>query len=190
MPANVEIKARLRDVAGLEAAARRLSGQAAPTVIIQSDTFFLAPNGRLKLRELKGEPAQLIYYKRSDTTGPKLCDYHISSVTNPAELKETLSLALGVRGEVRKERKLYLVGQTRVHVDDVAGLGDYMELEVVLRPEQTVEEGQKVADQLMEELGVTSGDLVQGAYLDLLLAGGSQTTNGTNDGIKTHNGTA
>ena len=41
-----------------------------------------------------------------------------------------LSLALDVRGVVKKTRYLYMVGQTRVHVDQVDNLGDFMELEV------------------------------------------------------------
>ena len=45
-------------------------------------------------------------------------------------IQETLSKAVGIKGTVKKERLLYLVGQTRVHVDNVQGLGNFMELEV------------------------------------------------------------
>ncbi|PKU28596.1 c-jun-amino-terminal kinase-interacting protein 2 [Limosa lapponica baueri] len=83
-----------------------------------------------------------------------------------------LGQALGVLGVVRKERLLYLVGQTRVHLDSVEGLGDFLELEVVLTEEQTVEDGERVAQQLMKELGIEEQDLISGAYLDLLLAKG------------------
>jgi hypothetical protein len=34
-------------------------------------------------------------------------------------------------GVVKKQRYLYIVGQTRVHVDHVDCLGDFMELEVL-----------------------------------------------------------
>ena len=44
--------------------------------------------------------------------------------------------------------------------------------QVVLGEEQTVEEGERLAHQLMEELGVGEEDLISGAYLDLLLAKG------------------
>ncbi len=83
-------------------------------------------------------------------------------------MKSALSVALGVRGVVRKTRTLYLVGQTRIHLDEVAGLGDFMELEVVLHPGQTDEEGQAIARDLMTRLGVEEKDLLEGAYMDLL----------------------
>jgi predicted adenylyl cyclase CyaB len=73
-----------------------------------------------------------------------------------------------VRGVVRKRRYLYLVGQTRVHLDEVEGLGEFMELEVVLRPEQSDAEGQAIARDLMTRLGIREEDLLEGAYMDLL----------------------
>lgn len=45
-------------------------------------------------------------------------------------IQAVLSDALGVKGEVRKERRLFMIGQTRVHLDQVEGLGHFMELEV------------------------------------------------------------
>ncbi|XP_031671137.1 uncharacterized protein LOC109887153 isoform X3 [Oncorhynchus kisutch] len=86
-------------------------------------------------------------------------------------LMTVLADSLGVKGEVRKERRLFLVGQTRVHLDSVEGLGHYMELEVVLREDQRPEEGEAIARSLMKELGVGDDSLVTGAYVDLLLEG-------------------
>jgi len=39
---------------------------------------------------------------------------------------------------------------------------------VVLRPDQSDADGQRVAADLMEKLGVLPGDLLEGAYMDLL----------------------
>ena len=69
---------------------------------------------------------------------------------------------------VKKTRYLYLVGQTRVHLDDVEGLGQFMELEVVMGEGQSDAEGQAIAEDLMSRLGVERGDLLEGAYMDLL----------------------
>lgn len=167
MPANIEIKARVQDYAGLKAKAESLSDTPVQ-VIPQVDTFFNIPTGRLKLRELGPDRAQLVWYARVDDTGPKRSDYQIYETRNPEGLKSTLGLALGVRGVVKKIRYLYLVGQTRIHLDDVDGLGYFMELEVVMQPGQTDAEGQAIAEDLMRKLGVAPGDLLDGAYMDMI----------------------
>jgi predicted adenylyl cyclase CyaB len=167
MPANIEIKARVRDLAGLRARAEALSDTPVQ-VIPQEDTFFHTPNGRLKLRLLGPDQAQLVYYERPDQDGPKRSNYHIYATRDPQGLQIALRLALGVRGVVRKTRYLYLSGQTRIHLDDVEGLGQFMELEVVLRDGQNDAEGQAIAEELMARLGVRKEDLLEGAYMDLL----------------------
>lgn len=45
-------------------------------------------------------------------------------------MRTLLERCMGVKGVVKKTRMLYMVDQTRVHVDSVEGLGDFMELEV------------------------------------------------------------
>ncbi|XP_029283883.1 uncharacterized protein LOC115006017 isoform X2 [Cottoperca gobio] len=174
MPSNVEIKAKVSDPTQFAKKAAKLS-QSEGTIIRQHDTFFNCSQGRLKLRDFMNESGQLIFYERPDTDGPKLSRYSISPTSDPPSLRTVLSDALGVKGEVRKERLLFLIGQTRVHLDAVEGLGNYMELEVVMRPEQTVEDGQQVAEGLMEKLGVSQESLVTGAYVDLLLKGHKET---------------
>ncbi|XP_014667159.1 PREDICTED: uncharacterized protein LOC106808810 [Priapulus caudatus] len=169
MPRNVEIKALVKNFDALRAKAAKLA-RAEGTLIKQADTFFVVPNGRLKLRELEGSEAQLIYYERPDAVGPKLSNYSISPVNNPQSLKHTLGQALGIVGEVKKERWLYLVGNTRIHCDRVQFIGDFMELEVVLDQQQQLEEGDIIAKDLMEKLGVEEKDLVHGAYMDIILS--------------------
>jgi predicted adenylyl cyclase CyaB len=167
MPSNIEIKARLRDFDDIRRRAEELS-DAPGEIIPQEDTFFNTPQGRLKLRVLSKDEGQLIYYRRPDQEGPKRSDYHISRTSDPENLKRVLELAYGIRGIVRKTRYLYLVGQTRVHLDDVEGLGRFMELEVVMGEAQSDAEGQAIAEGLMNALGVERSDLLEGAYMDLL----------------------
>jgi predicted adenylyl cyclase CyaB len=167
MPANIEVKARVRDFAALRRRSEELSNTPVQ-VIPQEDTFFNTPRGRLKLRQLSTQLGQLVYYERPDSTGPKRSEYLLATTADPAEIKAVLTAALGVRGVVRKTRYLYLVDQTRIHLDEVEGLGQFMELEVVLRPGQTDAEGQAIADDLMEKLGVSESDLLEGAYMDLI----------------------
>ncbi len=166
MPSNIEIKARAHRFEEIKSRAEKLSDRPVQ-VIPQEDTFFNTPQGRLKLRILN-EHAELIYYTRPDQEGPKRSDYHITRSNDPENLKRVLDLAYGIRGVVKKTRYLYLIGQTRVHLDDVQGLGQFMELEVVMQEGQSDMEGQTIAENLMSALGVERGDLIDGAYMDLL----------------------
>lgn len=167
MPANIEIKARVDDFEGLQNIATKLSDTECQ-VIPQEDIFFYCPSGRLKLRKLAPDHGQLIFYQRPDTTGPKHSEYKIYETSDPGNLKLILSEAFGIRGVVTKTRYLYLVGQTRIHLDDVVGLGKFLELEVVLKPGQSDADGQAIARRLMEQLGVETGHLLDSAYMDLL----------------------
>jgi len=167
MPTNIEIKARARDFEEVRRRAESLS--VTPVEVIpQEDIFFNTEKGRLKLRVLALNLGQLIYYTRPDQQGPKRSEYHFYETPDPENLKRVLELAYGIRGVVKKTRYLYLVGQTRVHLDDVDGLGQFMELEVVMGEGQSDAEGQAIAEGLMSRLGVERGDLLEGAYMDLL----------------------
>jgi predicted adenylyl cyclase CyaB len=167
MPANIEIKARVRDFPALKTRAELLS-ETPVQVIPQEDIFFVIPNGRLKLRILAPDHAQLVWYERADETGPRRSDYQIYETRDPEHLKVTLALALGVRGVVKKTRYLYLADQTRIHLDDVEGLGHFMELEVVMRQGQLDSEGQAIAEDFIKKLGIAPGDLLDTAYIDMI----------------------
>jgi predicted adenylyl cyclase CyaB len=167
MPVNIEIKAHVRDFESLKQSVAQLSDTACQ-IIPQEDTFFYCPYGRLKLRELDPHRGQLVYYQRQDISGPKHSTYEIFETDNPAGLKMILAQAFGIRGVVTKIRYLYLVGQTRIHLDDVKGLGKFIELEVVLQPGQTDSEGQEIAENLMKELNISDLDLINSAYMDLI----------------------
>ncbi len=166
MARNVEIKARANDFAAQHTRAAALA-DGPPVLLTQRDIFYRTTHGRLKLR-LEGEHATLIGYARADASGPKLSDYRLYPVAAAEALDECLRQALPVRGIVAKTRTLYLVGQTRIHLDQVEGLGDFLELEVVLRPEQSLAEGQALARTLMDQLGIAETDLLEVAYIDLL----------------------
>jgi adenylate cyclase class IV len=164
---NVEIKARLTDSSSARSRAAAIA-DGPPELIEQHDTFFCCPHGRLKLRRFSGGRGELIFYTRHDGPGPTESRYHISPTAHPDSLLETLSAAYGIKGVVRKRRVLYLTGQTRIHLDEVDRLGDFLELEVVLGDDQTVSEGERVARDLMARLGIADHDLLPVAYVDLL----------------------
>src|SRR5437764_3898984 len=136
MPSNIEIKAPLKNRAAAETVAIRLSGTVRET-IHQEDIFFRSDAARLKLRIFDEDRGELIRYERSDVADARCSRYVIARTPDPHVMKEILSATLGVTGMVRKTRTLYLIDQTRVHIDEVEGLGTFLELEVVLREGQT-----------------------------------------------------
>ena len=167
MPSNVELKAKVHNLPGLLDRARNLA-DGPPEIIHQKDTFFQVPIGRLKLRDFCDGTGVLIRYNRPDTTGPKVSDYAISPTADPESLEKLLVGALPVIGVVTKTRTLLLAGRTRIHIDEVEGLGWFMELEVVLGEGDQVAAGEEEARRLLADLGISTDDLVEGAYLDLL----------------------
>jgi predicted adenylyl cyclase CyaB len=171
MPANVEIKARVENIDALRARARSLAGSE-PEVLNQVDTFFTVPGGRFKLRRLSDSSGELIFYRRPDQPGPKRSSYFIYPTADPGTLALVLARALDVRGVVEKRREVYQVGQTRIHIDEVRDLGQFLELEVVLEEGQSTAEGERIANDLLQKLEVPGSALVSGAYIDLLEDGG------------------
>ena len=167
MPSNMEIKARIDDLEALALRAAAIA-DSGPIEILQDDTFFTCDAGRLKLRDFGDGRGELIFYRRSDLTGPKESFYLLSSTFDPTGLREVLSAAYDPIGRVQKRRTLFLVGRTRVHLDRVLGLGEFMELEVVLNEGESPDAGVSEAHDLMTRLGVGHSHLVDGAYLDLL----------------------
>ena len=166
MNRNVEVKARVNDWPGMQ---RRAAGIAdsGPTLLVQEDTFFHVSAGRLKLRTVN-DAHELIFYRRPDRDGPKESSYLLAPVVDAVAMKKLLSEIHGIGNVVRKTRWLYLTGQTRIHLDRVEFLGDFLELEVVLKPQQSAAEGETIARKIMQQLQIEPRDLIDKAYVDLL----------------------
>lgn len=171
MPRNIEIKARIENVRNTIDLAKKLSieggGDGKDEILHQHDIFYNNSSGeRLKLR-IMGNGGQLIQYERDDKKGPKLSNFSICKVDDPIFLNEVLTKNLGIRTEVIKLRTLIMIGQTRIHVDEVFGRGNFIEFEVVLRDDQSVLDGEKIAKDLMQKFNIKESDLVECAYADL-----------------------
>lgn len=167
MPSNIEIKAPLANRAVAEVTAARLS-HSAPQIIRQEDFFFRCDGARLKLRVFSPGHGELIRYARSDTAEARRSEYLIARTPDPETLLEILSATLGLTGVVKKTRSLYLIGPTRVHLDEVEDLGDFLELEVVLSAGQSEEEGKNIASALLAEFAIDRAQMIGEAYIDLL----------------------
>ena len=172
MARNVEIKARIENVALLRPDSCGAGHRAGRWKWPRTTPFSIASTGRLKLRAFSNDAGELIFYRRVNQAGPKESFYIRSPTSSPETLRESLSLAYGQIGRIRKYRTLFLVGRTRVHLDRVEGLGHFLELEVMLVDDESAEQGIREASQLMDQLGVQPEQLIEGAYLDLMLAQG------------------
>lgn len=174
MARNVEIKARVSSVEAIRQKAAAFADKG-PIEITQDDTFFRCESGRLKLRAFSPDQGELIFYRRADEQGPKESFYVLSPTSAPDTLRESLSLAYGQAGRVRKHRTLFHAGRTRIHLDQVDGLGSFVEIEVVLEDGEATENGIREANILMERLGIQPAQLIRGAYVDLLEQRASKT---------------
>ena len=168
MARNIEIKARIASIAQVLPRALALASSG-PEDIFQDDTFFPCANGRLKLRAFDATRGQLIFYQRANQAGPKESFYLITPTAQPDSLREVLRQAHGTLGRVVKHRTLVMAGRTRIHLDRVEGLGEFLELEVVLAEGESAEAGVAEAHALMRQLGVEHVALIEDAYLDLLM---------------------
>lgn len=172
MNRNVEIKARAHDLRATLLLAQALSSSN-PEIFLQEDVFFGVPAGRLKLRTINNSCSELIFYDRADEARPKTSKYIRFPISDAVAMRRHLDSAFGIRGIVRKRRTLIMVGITRVHLDEVEGLGDFVELEVAVPADGSEEQGGWIAHDLMRKLQLDDTCLVAGAYIDLLASGPS-----------------
>jgi predicted adenylyl cyclase CyaB len=167
---NLELKARdddpdgsLRSCEGLEAEDRGL--------LLQKDTYFGVPRGRLKLRREHGAAAHLIAYERPDLPGRKESRYRIVEVEDAAEMEEALAGVLGITAVVSKARRLFLFEDVRIHLDSVDGLGSFIELEGVAKLQDVdCARFETLLADLCRSFDIDDADLVAGSYCDLVLA--------------------
>jgi len=167
MSRNIEVKARVDDVGLLKGRIAVLSDQP-PVQITQDDVFFACPDGRIKLRFLSEGQGELISYKRANQAGPKESVYFVYRTDAPGQLLAVMSLVYPQIGRVRKQRTIFMIGRTRVFVDQVEGLGDFMELEVVMRDDEPSQRGVEEAELLIDKLGLAQSQRIEVAYVDLL----------------------
>jgi predicted adenylyl cyclase CyaB len=166
MRRNIELKATLGDPAAARAVSQRLGAQRLGTWR-QVDTYFNARHGRLKLREM-GPQAQLIWYLRADQHEARASHYLLVDVSDPAAVKAALAGALGVLVIVDKQREVFLWEQVRIHLDEVAGLGRFLEFEAVLDDATGHEPGHAQLAYLMAQFALRPSDLIAGSYADLV----------------------
>jgi predicted adenylyl cyclase CyaB len=170
--ANIEIKARLGDLDGAAETARRL-GASDSGAEEQTDWYFRVPRGRLKLRRSSRTGDQLVIYLRPDEPGPCRADYEVIPVRADGRTRELLEKMLGIDVIVEKRRHLFVLENTRIHLDEVVRLGTFLELEAVYArgDEAAFAASREHVERLLEAFGVNPDDLQARSYRELLLSG-------------------
>ncbi len=169
---NIEIKASCPDLDGAREVARAL-GAEYRGVLAQIDTYFRLAEGRLKLREIEGAAAELIFYRRENRPGAKESSYDLSIVSDPEGTKRIVASALGVRVVVQKRRELWYLERTRLHLDEVERLGRFFEFEVEVSPGEDEGPRHALAGRLREAFRLTDDRLIAPSYSDLMESAGT-----------------
>ena len=137
--------------------------------IVQTDTYFARARGRLKLREQQPGEAELIQYRRADMPGARESEYRRVPVADAPALRDALDAALGTLVVVQKRRRLLLHENVRIHIDEVEGLGAFLELEAVAQPGSDLSPEHDIVSRLRAQLEIADDALVGQSYSDLLL---------------------
>jgi len=163
---NLELKAVAGDLARLRRALRTL-GAARRPMLVQVDTYFTVPNGRLKVRQRRGaRTAELIVYRRPDAKKARASEYQKLAVVDAPGLLRLLRTMFAEDVCVRKRRDLWMCGKTRVHLDRVRGLGSFVEIEVPFAGRAAG--ARKTMARLVAALGIERADVLDRSYADLL----------------------
>ncbi len=179
MAKNLEFKAQCQSLDSFYAKLTDLNAMHRETVY-QTDTYFYVPAGtdraisetcepRLKLREVDEMPeAWLIYYERPNQDVSRYSQYQLCVITEPSTFKNLLTAALGIKTIVRKQRELWMFNNTRIHLDRVDDLGQFIELETMFQG-QTETEAIDEHQHVKTTLHLETTDPVAVSYSDLVM---------------------
>ncbi len=168
---NIEIKLRVPDLAEVRRLAMQMGARDLGTMAQQDRFFGDTTAGRLKLRRIEQDGrhvSQLIGYQRADEDRSREAEWRLEELARPDQMEDLLSLALGAGLLVEKRRQLLMLGATRIHLDEVSGLGSFVEIEHVMAVDEDPAEAQKRVNQLIDRLGLKNAEVISLAYADLL----------------------
>jgi adenylate cyclase class 2 len=140
--------------------------------IYQRDTYFDVPRGGLKLREERPGRPHLIQFERPNQLQQRESRYRIVPINDAQGLSAALEAAVGIRVVVAKRRRLRIWRDVRIHLDEVDGLGTFIELEAVAPPESDLVHERALIVGLREAFAIGDDRLVEVGYADQLLTPG------------------
>ena len=163
---NLEIKTAVASLAAVRRRLRALKGATRPALLRQTDWYFRVPKGRLKLRVVGANlDGELIAYVRPDKTAARTSEFQRLPTTDAAGTCRLLERMLGAQGCVRKRREVWLYRNARIHLDTVDGLGQFIEIEVVVTSGMT--QARALMKELRAVLGISAKGLIAGSYANM-----------------------
>ncbi len=168
MKKNFEIKTKLSNPKSTKPLLKSLclGNSAIREKQLQEDIYYKVTQGRLKLRIINGRTGNLIHYFRNNKTGKRVSKYTISETNTPRELDSILSSLYGVKVKVKKYREITILDNVRIHIDNVIGLGNYLEIEIIFK---SIKDARKQMSGLIERLKLDEKNFIKESYSDLLL---------------------
>lgn len=168
MSENIEIKAKLNNFDVVYNIIKKLT-RTNPTLLIQQDIYYRVPSGRLKLRSICDDYHEIIFYNRPNQAGPKNSEYYRYQVEQKDDVDLFFKRIFGQLVIVNKHRNLFLQNNIRFHLDDVDNLGQFLEIEYVLSPNESRREAFNKVNELINQLHIDRNSFVVCSYADLLL---------------------
>ena len=165
---NIEFKAKAKDIDALE----QILLQHNPLFVgedHQIDTYFNIQTDRLKLREGNIEN-NLIFYERTNQAGPKNSHFNLIKVEDATGLKDVLTKSVGIKVIVKKRREIYYINNVKFHLDEVPGLGSFIEIEAGnMLADLSQVQMKEQCDFYIKEFGIKDADLIDVSYSDMLM---------------------
>lgn len=166
---NIELKISIDNIKNIAATLKKIEA-VNNGILNQIDTYFNVKKGRLKIREINNKNFELIYYQRPDIHESKISDYQVIELVKKdcENIKNILKNTNGVKVIVEKERKLWIYKNTRIHLDKVDKLGNFLELETVIN-KINIKTAEQEHVRLIKLLNITNYKKIKESYSDLLL---------------------
>jgi predicted adenylyl cyclase CyaB len=164
---NLELKAHCSDLGAAKKICTRIKARSGG-ILNQVDSYYNIPSGRIKLREIRGLRAELIYYFRDNKKHAKFSEYEIIKLKNSRNTKKLMKDTLGVLGVVRKRRELFLYQNVRIHLDTVKELGTFVEFEAECKTPSQLKQAPAQIKFLKKAFGIENTRLIAKSYIDLI----------------------
>lgn len=175
-PRMIEVEVKVRT--SLDGVEERLRGLGAEPVAekTQVDTYFSAPHRdfaetdeALRVRSEDGD-AYVTYKGPKRDTETKTREEHETAV-GEIETASAVFESLGFKefGTVEKHRRVYVLDDVTVTLDDVEGLGEFVEVEVENSGDEDADAARAEVFDTLERLGLDPADSITDSYLELLV---------------------